>query len=175
MRKIYGLLEHSVPIILIYFLISTLLYIFIGFKASIIIITIIFLSIGIAFFKSEVFYEKFMKILFIEEDYYNSAEDENEAVLYSLVVKKERDRYRIGRMYIVLAIFALSRLPENYYHKGISGSEAVKSILEYIVLLMNSIAGVYLYKKFKNRTQYIFSLALMVGILIAIVLIAYYS
>lgn len=165
MKIFYGALERSI-IFIIYILTCLLLNRCIGYMASMIFLSTISFTIGVCFLKNENFYKKCTNLLCIKENYERCIKHMAEITCGCYQDIDQETRFRCGKGLIILSAFFLVNL--LYYHykvKYIFDVESIKLIIICIALLLNSIIGIYLYKRFQNNKQYLFSCLLTLAIL----------
>lgn len=173
LRIVHGTIDSSIPCIA-YYLIYLLIGIFISFKISSLIMAVIFFAIGMLFLKKEEFCERYAGFLYSKEsyeDYINSRVADTGCCSESI---REKDCHQCGTEHIFLSIYFLYTfliaVPQN---KSVINSESIKFILLSILLLINSIIGLYLYKKYKSDKQYIISCLLMFLLILYIAVAIY--
>lgn len=158
MKIFNGILEWSIPYISFYLLLYLLNYI--RYKIFVIIAAIIIFTMGILLLINEDFYEKYTALLGVKNNfskYMNYHNSSNKA-----------KPYNPGWNYIGVSILTLNYLlfcTPSRQNEIIFNSNFFCNLIAIISLLLNSIIGLYFYKKFKNSKQYIFSCVLMFIIL----------
>lgn len=158
-----NLLEDSIWFISI-IIVILVVGMFVGFK-PVFIISIIYKSIqGILYLLSARFYETYIKI-FRKEKYieYHSSDAE----LQKSKRKGEGWSSIIQATVFLAYVFSFSSEKKYFYREGIV------AIVGGIIALLNSLLGVFLYKKFKNHKQYEISTAILIGIFVLTLWIIY--
>lgn len=137
---------------LVYLILGTLLLMLIlilNIKTAFIVFGLILIFLGILFSKNISLHEKYMK-LFSRNTYleYTGMDD---------TAKKSIRRKEISYYYLKSLLFLIYPF---FSYSDISNSEIYEIYIMLIIfsaLLLNSIIGIWLFKKFKNSKQYTFS------------------
>lgn len=154
-KNIRGVLEFSILFILV-FLLSSLLSTIINIRIAYIIFGFITIAIGVLMKKENNFYERLIKLLYSKESY-------NIYINYIGTVQEEI-KYTHGNCFIIIGVFILLDVFKYPLVKSLYNIDLLYKIGITFLLLLNSIIGVYLYKKFKSDKQYIISIVFMIAI-----------
>lgn len=169
----HGTIGDSISCIA-YYLIYLFIGIFISFKISNLIMAVIFFVKGMLFLKKEGFYERYAGFLYSKESYENYINARVADTGCCSESIREKDCHQCGTAHVFLSIYFLCTfllaVPEN---KSAIDSESIKFISLSVLLLINSIIGLYLYKKYKSDKQYIISCLLMFLLILYIAVTIY--